>query len=82
MGPIENKVQHPQALVDSAPGHQETKNALLYAGHFLLSLRYPHLEPSFKRTNQLDIPASVKRRFKRRSSESDTRNVVLNDKIN
>ena len=24
MGPIENKVQHPQALVDSAPGHQET----------------------------------------------------------
>jgi len=36
MGPIENKVQHPQALVDSAPGHQETKNALLYAGHFLL----------------------------------------------
>jgi hypothetical protein len=29
MGPIENKVQHPQALVDSAPGHQDSKRELL-----------------------------------------------------
>jgi hypothetical protein len=38
------KEQTSSALVDSAPGHQETKNALLYAGHFLLVWRMSLLD--------------------------------------
>jgi hypothetical protein len=45
-----------------------------------INLEHPHQEPSFKRTNQLFIPASVKRPFKRRSSMVSTCDVVLNDK--
>jgi hypothetical protein len=54
------------ALVDSAPGHQETPKPLV--GLFSIKAwqvrkplvsDVPHLEVSFKRTNQVDIPASV-----------------------
>ena len=68
------KSQSSSALVDSAPGHQEAPKppsggffiwSLL--GLNVVSLGYPHHELSFKRTNQLFIPASA--------------DVVLNDKL-
>jgi hypothetical protein len=55
------------SVVRFRPGHQYLNNALLMRGIFFSSLAgfdaiglgYPHQEPSFKRTHQLFIPASV-----------------------
>jgi len=47
-----------------------------FAGLDAIGFGYPHLEVSFKRPNQLFIPASVLRQFKRRSSRVGAWDVV------
>ena len=65
-GQFRVRVRHPRPWFDSAPGHQETPKPPSggfficgLAGLGAISLGYPHQELSFKRTNQLSIPALV-----------------------